>query len=96
MDGLATQITAASAASDPWQLMHSVMDVRLKEAVPLNGGSCFYDISLRCGHDDNSGGYSALVPIVVPICRTDQQFFLRSRHAGGGGSDRPLSLPIAG
>ena len=32
--------------------------------MPLNGGTCFYDVSLNVVTDHNSGGYSAFVPIV--------------------------------
>ena len=52
-------VHAIGASSDP------IADVRLQDAVPLNAGTCVFRANLEVATDPNSGGYSALVPVLL-------------------------------
>ena len=45
------------------QPIDAVADVRMQDAIPLNGGSCVAEDGLKVTTDPGCGGYSALIPV---------------------------------
>jgi hypothetical protein len=45
------------------QPIDAVADVRMQDAIPLNGGSCVAEDGLKVITDPGCGGYSALIPV---------------------------------